>query len=130
MYNEYMYRQNWQRANKYNAVKQTYNGYSYDSKFEAKCAYELDLRQRAGEIQSWERQFKISIDINGTHICNYYCDFRLLLNDNSYELLEAKGIETDVYRIKRKLLEAVWLPEHPDHIYTVVKQTNSRYNRK
>lgn len=115
--------------NKYKNTRQTYDGYNYQSKFEASQAQELDLRLKAKDIQSWERQFKISIDINGYHICNYFCDFRILHNDGSYELVETKGIETEAYRLKRKLLEAVWLPEHPDHIYTVVKQ-KSFYRRR
>ncbi len=121
-----MYRQF--ATSKYRNVKQTYNNYNYDSKFEAGYAQELDLRLAAKDIKSWERQFKISMDINGHHICNYYCDFRILHNDDSYELVETKGIETEAYRLKRKLLEALWLPEHLDHTYTVVKQ-KSYYRR-
>lgn len=93
------------------------------SKFEAGYAAELDLRLKAGDIKAWERQFKISLDVNGRHICNYYCDFRILHNDGTYELVETKGVETETYRLKRKLLEAVWLPENLDHSYTVIKQT-------
>ncbi len=119
MYNQFS-------TNKYRNTRQTYDGYNYDSKFEAGYAQELNLRVKGKDIQSWERQFKISIDINGSHICNYFCDFRILHNDNSYELVETKGIETEAYRLKRKLLEAVWLPEHLDHTYTVVKQKTWR----
>lgn len=109
------------RYNKYGNVKQTYNGYSYDSKAEADYAMELDLRVKAKDIQLWERQYKVSIDINDIHICNYYVDFRIFHNDKSYELIEIKGMETDLWRLKRKLLEAIWLPEHLDHTYTVIK---------
>lgn len=102
-------------------VRQTYNGYSYMSKLEAAYAEILDKRRAANEIQEWEKQFKVSIDVNGMHITNYYCDFRILHNDNSYELVETKGWETDVYKLKRKMLEAIWLPQHLDHTYTVLK---------
>lgn len=115
-----MYRQ-YNFGNKYKNVRQTYEGYSYMSKLEARYAQELDLRMKAGDIKAWDRQFKIELRVNGKLICNYYCDFRLHLNDESYELVETKGIETEVYRLKRKLLEAAWLPEHLDHTYTVVK---------
>src|ERR1035437_9999650 len=108
-----MYQQKWQ--NKYRNIKQTYDGYNYDSKFEASYAAELDIRVRAKDIKSWERQFKIALGANGFHFCNYYCDFRVLHNDKSYELVEIKGMETDVYKLKRKLLEALWLPEPLDH---------------
>jgi len=102
-----------------------YNGYIYDSAFEADYARELDLRLNAKDIKAWKRQFKVSIDINDIHICNYYVDFEIEHNDGSFELIEVKGMETDVWRMKRKLLEAVWLPLNPDHNYTVVKQSSN-----
>lgn len=111
---------------KYKNVKQAYNGISYHSKFEAGYAAELDLRLKAKDIKSWEPQYKVSLDIQGAdgrtyHICNYYVDFKVIHNDDSIELVEIKGFETEVYRLKRKLLEALYLPEHPDTRYLVVK---------
>ena len=49
-------------------------------------------------------------------------DFRILHNDGSYELAETKGFETPDYKIKKRLIEVVWLPEHPDHSYLLVKE--------
>ena len=103
-----------------------YNGVIYDSAFEAEYAQELDLRVKAKEIAGWRRQVKISIDIDEFHICNYFCDFEIEHFDGSFELVEVKGMETDVYRIKRRLLEAVWLPKNPNHTYTVVKQSRRK----
>lgn len=116
-----MYRQ--LRANKYGANSTEYGGRRYHSKLEAGYAIELDLRKKAKDIADWEPQFKIELRANGKLICNYYCDFRVENNDGTYELVETKGYETDVYRFKRKLLEVLWLPEHLDHTYTVVKQS-------
>jgi hypothetical protein len=119
------------RYAKYGNRASDYNGYIYDSAFEAEYAQELDLRLKAKDIKSWQRQVKCSIDIGGMHICNYICDFEIEHHDGSFELVETKGLETEIYRIKRKLLEAVWLPEHPDHNYTVVKQGRSYlWNRR
>lgn len=125
-----MYRAGFQR-NKYGAIRQTYNNYNYDSKFEAQVAAELDLRVKAKDIKSWERQFTVEIisPITGNLICKHRVDFRLLLNDGSYELLEAKGVETEGYRLKRKLLEEIWLPQNLDHVYNVVKQKSWRAPR-
>jgi hypothetical protein len=109
------------RKNKYNNVSCRYNDYIYDSKKEVDYAKELDMRLRAKDIKGWDRQFKVSIDINGFHICNYFVDFRIFENDGSFTLIEIKGMETMIWRLKRKLLEAVWLPEHPDYIYQVIK---------
>jgi len=48
-------------------------------------------------------------------------DFRTTLPDGSYELIEAKGFETPEYKLLKKLIDLLWLPEHLDHTYTVVK---------
>jgi Protein of unknown function (DUF1064) len=110
------------KKTKFNNVRQTFNGYSYDSKLEARVAADLELRVKAKDIISYERQFKIDLRINDKHLANYFCDFRLLLPDGTYELLEVKSpaTVTPVYKLKVKILEAAWLPEHPDHVYNVV----------
>ena len=124
------YRQTFFKPNKYNAVKQTYNGYNYDSKFEARVAAELDMEVIAKVITDYERQFKVEIyaytkDGEPVRLCSHKIDFRRHLPDGTFELLEAKGVETSDYKWRRKMLENFWLPEHPDHVYRVVKQQNA-----
>lgn len=92
--------------NKYSAVKQTYNGYSYDSKLEAKYAYELDMRKKTGEIKEITKQKKIELYVNGKHVANNYVDFLIELPDGSLELHEVKGFPTAEWKLKRKILEA------------------------
>ena len=96
------------RQNKYYAQSSVYNGYSYHSKKEAAYAQELDLRVKAKDIKSWERQIKISLDINGFHITNYYIDFIIIHNDKTKEYVEVKGFETDVWGLKWKMFEALY----------------------
>ena len=117
---------------KYRAKKCEYDGYTYASKFEAGVAQELDLRLRAGEIKDWERQFKIECipyDKNGTPMpdlkVSHKVDFRVHELDGSFTLVEAKGQELSDWQHRRKWLERVWLPEHPDHTYQVVKDGGS-----
>lgn len=116
------------RRNKYNATRTTANdGVKRDSKFEASIADELLMRKQAGDIKDYESQYRVEIplyDEDGTQrlIVRHKVDFRLHHNDGSYELLEAKGIETSDYKWRRQMLELFWLPEHKDHIYTVRKQ--------
>jgi len=114
-------------GNKYGAKKTEYNGYKYDSKFEAGVAQELDLRLKSGDIKAVENQYKVEVwcyreDGTPAFKVSHKVDFRILHNDDSYELIEAKGVETSDYKWRRKFLEEIWLPAHPDHIYTVVKQ--------
>ena len=113
------------RKSKYGAKKTEYNGYIYDSKFEAGVAQELDWRLKAGEIKDWERQFKVEMwaydkDGNPALKKTHKIDFRVHELDGSYTLLEAKGVETQDYRDRRKWLMKLWMPEHLDHVYEVV----------
>ena len=101
------------RQGKYNATSQQYNGRTYHSKKEAAYAQELDLLLKAGEITEIIPQYKVSLDVNGRHIANYYCDFFVTYKDGSQQLIEVKGFRTEIYRLKRLLLEATFLEENP-----------------
>ena len=103
-----MYRQRWSTKNKYGNLSSMYDGVQYHSKREAREAAELDLRVKAGELVKWERQARISLDVNGYHICNYFVDFKLYYPDGVVEYLEVKGFETDVWKMKWKLFEALY----------------------
>jgi hypothetical protein len=107
----------------------TYNGERFDSKFEAGVAHTLELRKRAGEIKDYERQFKIEcVPYNsyGKPVLeckvSHKVDFRVHELDGSFTLLEAKGLETADYKMRKKWLEKFWLPANPDHEYQVVYQ--------
>lgn len=113
--------------NKYGAKRTEFSGRKYDSRYEAAVAQELDMRLRAGDILSVEPQYKIEVPCYRSDgilafIVRHKVDFRIQLKDRSYELVEAKGVETDDYKWRRKFLEQIWLPEHPDHTYRVVRQ--------
>lgn len=108
-------------TNKYGAVKQTYDGYNYDSKLEARYAQELDLRVKAKDITSWERQKTLHLTAHGKPICTYRIDFVINHNDNSIEYVELKGFETPVWRLKWKLFEAQMAVEEPTATLTIVK---------
>lgn len=95
------------KHSKYNNKTIMYKNHKYDSKFEAKNAMELDYRVIAGELTHWDRQVKISLDVNGYHIANYFIDFVAYRTDGVTEYIEVKGFETDVWKIKWKLFEAL-----------------------
>jgi len=106
----------WQRrGNKFNAKSCMYNGVLYHSKREAGKAADLDLLVKAGEIKSWTRQVKIPLDVNGYHICNYICDFKVVHNNKSVEFIEVKGYWTPVARLKAKMFKAIY----PKAKYTI-----------
>lgn len=115
-----MFRQrNWK--SKYGNTRSSFQGIIYHSKAEAGFAEELELRRKANDILSWERQIPIELRVNDRLICKYYCDFLIHHKGGEKELVEVKGMETEVYRLKRKLLEATFLFNHPEYTYTVIK---------
>jgi len=111
-------------TNKYHNKSTEYGGSIFDSKLEAGYAEELDIRKMAGDIKDWERQIKISLDINGVHLCNYYVDFLIHHNDGTKEYVEIKGFETPIWRLKWKIFEAYY-GDLPDTTLTVIKQKSN-----
>lgn len=93
--------------NKFNAKKQDFGGRKYDSKFEARYAEDLEWRKQAGEITEIKPQVKIDIKVNGVHICNYYCDFRVVLKDGTVQYHEVKGMELPLWQMKWKLVNVL-----------------------
>jgi hypothetical protein len=122
-------------GSKYGAKRSTFNGRQFDSKYEAGVAKELEIRKAAGDIKDYECQFKIEAwahrsDGTPAFKVSHKVDFRIHHNDGSYELLEAKGVETTDYRMRRRFLEELWLPDHLDHTYTVVKQSRGGWRQR
>jgi hypothetical protein len=120
-----------QRKSKMNNKRTTYADRVYDSKFEAKVAYDLDLLKRAGNIKDFETQYRV--DMIAYSECksrslrlSHKVDFRLHNNDGTYTLLEAKGLETADYKMRAKWLRTFWLPANPDHNYIVVYPSSRR----
>ena len=108
------------KKNKYSNVRQTYNGHNYDSKMEAEVANKLDIMKKAigkDKVKGWERQYKISLDVNGIHIANYFIDFMVIFYDGRKEFWEVKGMETDLWKLKWKLTKALY----PDYNLVLIK---------
>lgn len=96
---------------KYGNIRQEYHGTSYMSKKEARKAQELDLLLKSKKIKSWEKQKKLSLDINGKHIANYFLDFVIYYLDGSIEYLEIKSpiTCTDTWKLKWKMAQAIYI---------------------
>lgn len=95
-----MYASQTKKKPKYGNCSKTYNGRTYDSKFEARYAEELDYRIKIGEVKEWFPQVKIEIPINGKKWRNYYIDFKVILTDGTIIYTEVKGYETEVWKMK------------------------------
>jgi UDP-N-acetylglucosamine 2-epimerase len=111
---------------KYHNKKVTVDGITFDSKKEARRYNELRLLQRAGEISNLQRQVKFLLiptqveqferysEKTGKKLkdgqrviekeCAYYADFVYTDKSGKTVVEDTKGIETEAYRIKRKLM--------------------------
>ena len=72
-------------------------------------------------VESWERQVRFPLTVNGSQICDYVVDFLVRYSDGRRELVEVKGFVTPEFRLKLKLFQATFLRDHPEIIYTIVK---------
>jgi len=91
--------------NKYNAIKQTYNGELFDSKKELKRYMELELLLRAKEITDLELHPKFDLMVNGVKIGRYTADFRYKNgSDIIVEDVKSKATKTRDYMLRKKIL--------------------------
>lgn len=95
-------------GNKYNNEKTDLGRGEFDSKFEAKYERECFFRLKAKEIKDYAIQVRFPLDVNGLHIADYIMDFVITHLDESIELVETKGYPTKEWRIKWKLLHALY----------------------
>lgn len=90
---------------KYGNIKTHVDGFMFDSKAEATRYGELKLQVMAGEITQLEVHPIIPIIIGDTRICDVELDFAYFrLGNRVWE--DVKGKDTDLSKLKRKLLEA------------------------
>lgn len=94
---------------KFNAQPTEVDGIRFASKREARYYGLLKIRERQGEIERLELQPKYEITVNGKRICTYIADFRF--NDLTHKkrrVIDVKGCKTQVYKLKKKLVEALY----------------------
>lgn len=96
---------------KYNNTKTMVDGIKFDSKREATRYSELKLLERAGMITDLVLQHEFELipkyEINGRKVrgIKYIADFQYTENGKTV-IEDAKGMLTDVYKIKKKLFES------------------------
>lgn len=101
--------QNTHSRNKYNNRKVELDGHTFDSKLEADYYSQLKLRKRAGDILSFRLQPRYLIqdgfEKDGVkhRPIEYIADFEIHHTDGSIEVVDVKGIKTQVFRIKEKM---------------------------
>lgn len=100
-------------ASKYKAIKTTVDGITFDSKKEANRYFELKCLEKAGEITELKLQPKFDFKLSGftkdKKIFTYKADFSYYNKGEKFPVIEdVKGFQTPVFRLKKKLIEALY----------------------
>jgi len=107
---------------KYRSRKEVVDGIIFDSRKEANRYRELCLLKRAGEVTWIELQPVFVLQEGFRHEgkrhrpITYRADFRVTYADGRVEVEDVKGMCTDTYKIKKKLL----LARYPEIIFKEV----------
>lgn len=98
--------------NKYRSKPCVIDGIRFASQKEGKRYQELLLLQKAKKISNLRLQPKYVIEVNSYKICIYIADFEYyrISNGEPVEIIteDAKGFKTPIYRLKKKLMNAVY----------------------
>jgi hypothetical protein len=103
--------------NKYKNKKVVIDGHKFDSEAEAKHYwFVLKPRLEAGEITNLQFQPQFLVTIRGKKICTYKADFQYFDKTatgpeeqcGALIVEDVKGYKTDVYRLKKKMVEAAF----------------------
>ena len=97
-------------THKYGAKQTIVDGIKFASKREAARYQELRLMVRAGVITNLVLQPRYLITVKGQKICTYVADFGYLELPacNVGVVEDVKGVKTPVYKLKKRLMKAVY----------------------
>lgn len=96
---------------KFSAKPTTIDDIRFSSKKEAKYYVDLKCRQASGEVLFFLRQTPFHLPGN----VKYLCDFTVFKSNGDVEFVDVKGFETEIFKLKRKQVEAIY----PIEIITV-----------
>lgn len=89
---------------KFNAKPTVNDGIKFASRKESRYYNELKLRQANGDVLFFLRQTPIHLP-GGV---KYVADFQVFLSDGSVEFVDVKGVETDIFKLKKKQVEELY----------------------
>lgn len=90
---------------KYKNIKMEVDGIVFDSKCEARYYMYYKHLEAAGTIKDLQLQVPFNFVYNGKKIFKYIADF--CYNDEfGYHVIDVKGVQTSVFKLKKKLIEA------------------------
>ena len=80
----------------------------FDSKFEERKYIELTHMMKNKEIKEFWCQYPLDLIVSDHLVGKYIMDFVLLHNDDTFELLETKGMATQLWAYKYRILKAMY----------------------
>lgn len=95
----------------------TCDGIVFDSKREMEVYQQYSFLLRSNKLKSIERQVRYPLRVAGVLVATYVADLRLTWIGGLVEIVEVKGFETAMWKLKRKLFEALY----PDVVLRIVK---------
>jgi predicted RNase H-like nuclease len=113
-----MRRTGFRRRNKFGAIKTKKDGIMFDSKLEASWYEYLKILGAAGQVKDLELQKEFTLYVKDKQICTYIADyFYFDPAKDKWVVGDAKGVVTDVFRLKWKMMQAIY----PDYHYQIFK---------
>lgn len=104
------------KRSKYRNTPTNFEGHRFDSAAECDYYKHLMKLERAGEVLMILRQVPFHLTANSENIAKYVCDFQVFYKDR-VEFVDVKGLETDMFKLKKKLVES----QYPVEIKIVKK---------
>ena len=92
------------RKHKFGAVATERDGQRFDSKKEGRYYDQLKLRMQAGEVVMFLRQVPFHLPGGVT----YRVDFQEFLADGSVRFVDVKGVETESFKVKKRMVETIY----------------------
>ena len=99
----------WKSKSKYRNVPTVIDGLRFSSKAEAARYSELRLLQAANQVRWFIRQPRFDLGNGIVYVADYLVVWNAdetTFSDTRVTVEDVKGIETDVFKLKRKLFEA------------------------
>lgn len=89
---------------KFGAERTEANGREYASKAEARYAQGLALHQQSGQLLFWLEQVPIALPGK----TKYVVDFVEFWSDGDVKFVDVKGVETQLFRLKKRQVEEIY----------------------
>jgi len=90
--------------NKFSAVRTERDGWTFDSKKEARYYDTLKLLQKAGDVLF----FLCQVPIRLPGKTKYVCDFLVFYKGGIIEFVDVKGIQTNIFKLKKRQVESLY----------------------